>query len=163
MEFRAMRRKRQQLSEEEAIQILKRGRHCVLALAGDEEYPYAVPVNYAYVDGKVVIHGASAGHRFDMLNANPKVSLCVIDEDDVVSEKLTTAYRSVIVFGRARILRDPNQIMAASVALGMRFSPDAAHVEKSAADAVSRICCVEIEIDCITGKEGMELAKQRAK
>lgn len=156
-----MRRKRQQIPEEEAIEILKKGSHCVLALAGDGGYPYAVPVNYVYADGKVIVHGASAGHKFDALSAESKVSLCVIDEDKVIPEKLTTAYRSVIVFGHARILKSPEEIMRACVDLGMRFSSDRENVEKSAHDALSRVCCVEIEIDHITGKEGMELSKLR--
>ena len=46
--FRALRRKNQALSQEECEAILQRGETCVLALAGDDGYPYAVPVNYCY-------------------------------------------------------------------------------------------------------------------
>ena len=47
--FRPMRRKRQQLSDEESEAILKKGTSGVLALLGDEGYPYAVPLSYVYV------------------------------------------------------------------------------------------------------------------
>ena len=53
MEFRAMRRKRQQLSEAESIHILEKDTSGTLALLGDGGYPYAVPISYVYADGKL--------------------------------------------------------------------------------------------------------------
>ena len=52
-EFRQMRRKRQQLSNEESIAILEKATAGTLALLGDEGYPYAVPISYVYHDGKL--------------------------------------------------------------------------------------------------------------
>ena len=43
--FREMRRKKQILSEEEAIRILNKGTSGVLALSGDDGYPYALPIS----------------------------------------------------------------------------------------------------------------------
>ena len=45
---RTMRRFRQQLPAEEVERILRNGKYCVMAIAGDDDYPYAVPVNYVY-------------------------------------------------------------------------------------------------------------------
>ena len=45
MEFREMRRKRQQLAEEESIGILQKATSGTLALMGDNDYPYAVPIS----------------------------------------------------------------------------------------------------------------------
>ena len=42
MEFREMRRKHQQLAEEESIAILEKATAGTLALLGDNDYPYAV-------------------------------------------------------------------------------------------------------------------------
>ena len=50
MEFREMRRKRQQLSDEESIGILEKATSGTLALLGDGGYPYGVPINYVYDD-----------------------------------------------------------------------------------------------------------------
>ena len=63
--FRAMRRKRQQLSRAEAEAILERGTSGVLAVAGDDGYPYAVPLSYVYQDGKLWFHCANSGHKLD--------------------------------------------------------------------------------------------------
>ena len=46
--FRKMRREKQQLGREETLEILKNGKTAVLALSGDDGYPYAVPVNYVF-------------------------------------------------------------------------------------------------------------------
>jgi hypothetical protein len=51
-EFRAMRRKRQQFSDDESIGILQKATSGTLALLGDNGYHYAVPVNYVYYEGK---------------------------------------------------------------------------------------------------------------
>lgn len=55
-DFREMRRKRQQLSEEESIGILQKATAGTLALLGDNGYPYAVPISYVYANGKLYFH-----------------------------------------------------------------------------------------------------------
>lgn len=57
-EFREMRRKRQLLSEEESIAILQKATAGTLALLGDNDYPYAVPISYVYHEGKLYYHSA---------------------------------------------------------------------------------------------------------
>ena len=51
--FRKMRRIGQQLPREECIEILANEPRGVLALLGDDDYPYAVPMSHVYVDGKI--------------------------------------------------------------------------------------------------------------
>ena len=70
----------------------------VLAAAGEDDYPYAVPLSYVYCDFKLYFHCAKEGHKLEAIARNPKVSFCVIDQDQVVPEKYTTYFRSVIVF-----------------------------------------------------------------
>ena len=98
--FREMRRKRQQMPESEAIAILERGSHGVLAVLGDGGYPYAVPISYVYEAGKIYMHCAKSGHKLDAVRACEKASFCVVDRDEVVQAEFTTHYRSVIAFGR---------------------------------------------------------------
>ena len=66
-EFREMRRKRQQLSEEESIGILQRATSGTLALLGDNGYPYAIPISYVYSDGNLYFHSALSGHKVDAI------------------------------------------------------------------------------------------------
>ena len=95
MEFREMRRKRQQLSDAESIDILKKSTSGTLALLGDDDYPYAVPISYVYQEGKLYFHSALAGHKVDAIRKCDKASFCVIEQDAVQPEKYTTFFRSV--------------------------------------------------------------------
>ena len=51
------------LSKEECEEILTREPRGVLALLGDYDYPYALPMSHVYVDGKIYFHGAMQGHK----------------------------------------------------------------------------------------------------
>lgn len=53
-----MRRKRQQLSDEAARQVLEQATSGVLAVMGDGGYPYAVPLSYVWHDGRLIFHSA---------------------------------------------------------------------------------------------------------
>lgn len=158
--FREMRRFKQQLSNEESIDILERGKTGILGLIGDEGYPYTVPVNYVYNDGKIYFHGAKAGHKIDAMRSCDKVSFCVIDKDDVIAEELTTYFRSVIVFGRVRILETEETIEAARI-LGLKYYNNPEAVDKEIKRELSILCCFEITIEHITGKEAKELLRER--
>ena len=161
--FRAMRRKRQQLSRAEAEAILERGTSGVLAVAGDDGYPYAVPLSYVYQDGKLWFHCAKSGHKLDAVRREEKASFCVIDQDQVVPEEYTTYFRSVIAFGRIRILEDTGEKRAAIEKLAARYAPEDAPERR--AQAIDRewkaLCMLEMTIDHLSGKEAIELVKER--
>ena len=84
--FRQMRRMRQQLSKEESIGILRKSTAGTLALLGDNDYPYAVPISYVYADGNLYFHSALSGHKVDAIRKCDKASFCVIEQDDVQPE-----------------------------------------------------------------------------
>ena len=98
--FREMRRKRQLLSKEDTQKVLYQGTSGVLAVSGDDDYPYAVPLSYVYDGHKIYFHSAKAGHKLDSIVKNPKASFCVIDKDQIVPDEYTTYFRSVIVSER---------------------------------------------------------------
>ena len=154
-----MRRKKQALSPAACDAILQAGTSGVLALSGADGQPYAVPLSYVYHEGKVYFHCARAGHKLDLLNQNPKVSFCVIGQDQVVPEQYTTYYRSVIVFGTVRRLTAGEEKRAAILALARRYSPDepAEKVDAEIARYWDALCMLELTPDHITGKECIEL------
>lgn len=105
--FREMRRKDRQMAALEAETMLKKHNFGMLSVSGDDGYPYGVPVNYGYVFGKFYIHSTSdSSHKLDAINRNPKVCMTVIDKNEIDVPNITTHYRSVIVFGTARIITD---------------------------------------------------------
>lgn len=163
MEFREMRRGRQQLSREECIDILKKNTAGTLAVLGDGGYPYAVPLSYVYDGQKLYFHCAKSGHKLDAIRSCDRVSFCVIDQDRVVPEEYTTYFRSVILFGRAKILEGTNQIRSALEKLALKYAPedDAASRNAMIEKEAAALCMVEIEIRHMSGKQAIELVKQR--
>lgn len=157
---RTMRRFRQQLSAEEVERILRTGKYCVMAVSGDNDYPYTVPVNYAYDGTSIFIHSAAQGHKIDALKRNPKCSLCIVDKDDVIPEEFTSYFRSVIAFGTARFVESTDEKIAALRLLGDKYSPDI-DPKAEIARFIKAVCIVRIDIDSVTGKEAIELTKAR--
>lgn len=82
--FRDMRRKRQQLSEAESIEILRKLTSGTLALLGDGGYPYAVPISYVYADGRLYFHSAKEGHKVDAIRGSDRASFCDIEQDNAL-------------------------------------------------------------------------------
>ena len=161
--FRELRRKKQELPPEESMDILRKGTSGVLALSGDEGYPYAVPISYVYLDSKLYFHGAKTGHKIDAVKRQDKASFCVIAQDKVIPEKYTTAYRSVIVFGRIRILEEEAEIKKAVEALALKYHPNGekAGRQREIEKFWETLCMMELSIEHICGKQGLELLRER--
>ncbi len=160
--FRPMRRQRQQLADEECVAILQKATAGTLALLGDDDYPYAVPISYVYHDRKLYFHSALAGHKVDAIRKCDKASFCVIDQDDVQPEKYTTFFRSVIAFGRIHIIEDEQEKLEMARMLGNRYNPNQDEaLQKEIESGLSRMLMIRLDIEHLTGKEAIELMKQR--
>ncbi len=155
-----MRRSKQLLPFEESIGILQTMSNGVLALCGNEDYPYAVPVSYAYDGRDIYIHSALTGHKIDCLRDNPKVSFCVIKEDNVVPEEFTTYFKSVIVFGTATFLTETADIIYGLKTLAEKYSPGI-DSDAEIAKCLPHVAVIRISIDAVSGKESIELVRER--
>ena len=163
--FRPIRRAKQALDAQECAQILRRGTSGVLAVLGDGGWPYAVPLSYAFDGDRLYFHCAREGHKLDAIRREARASFCVVDRDDVKPEKYTTDFRSVIAFGRVRILEDEAQMRAAIDLLARRYFPEDS--DEGRRRAIDRewdgLCMLAMEIEHMSGKEGKELARARGK
>ena len=81
-----------------------------------------MPINFVYADDKIYFHGAKNGHKIDAINKCNKVSLCVVDKDDIVEEELTTYFKSVILFGKARILNTDKENFHSAIVFGLKYN-----------------------------------------
>ena len=148
-----IRRRDRALSEAEALSLLRAAEWGVLATVDAAGWPYAVPVNHAVVDGTLIIHCATAGHKLDNLAFNPKVSYCVVTEAVTLPLELSTRYASAIVFGQAELVTDDRETREALQALGRRFAsehPDL--VEREIEKDLFRTAVVRLHMERITGK-----------
>ncbi len=157
--FRELRRTKQSLPLEEVEAILKRNTSGTLAVLGDEGYPYAVPVSYVYEDYKIYFHCAMTGHKIDAIHHCDKVSFCVIDQDDIVPEKFTTFYKSVIAFGRAKVLEGEEKYHAIDI-LCEKYSPNIIGRKEEIESSFEHLTMIEIKIEHMTGKAAIELMNQ---
>lgn len=154
--FREMRLKKRQISEKAAEELLKRASHGVLAVAGDEGYPYAVPVSFVYKDNQIYIHSALDGHKLDAVRKNGKVSFCVVAQDNVVPDKLTTRYASAVAFGTARVLTDTAECETAARLLANKYGcHDEAIIEQELNRYAGKFCILEITVEHLTGKSSL--------
>lgn len=156
-----MRRFRQQLTAEEAADILYAGTNGVLSLVDHNGAPYGVPISYAYDgEGHIYLHSAIAGHKIDCIGYESRCSFCVVAQDHIVPEEFTTYFRSVIVSGNIRILDDPEEIHNGLICLCDKYCPgiDPTHEIAKFRNAVR---VLRIDIDDMTGKESIELVRKK--
>ena len=154
-----MRRNKQILSNEESINILKNGNSGVLALLGDKDYPYAVPISYVYDNSKIYFHSAKTGHKTDAIKKYSKASFCVIDQDNVIPEEYTTYYRSVIAFGKVRIIEDEKEVRESIEKLAIKYHPKDSEENRNREiyRAWDSFSIIEFSIEHMTGKKAREL------
>lgn len=130
--FREMQRKKQQLSREECIRLLKEELRGVLSVLGDDDYPYGMPINHYYCeqDGKIYFHGGKTGHKIDALKRHEKASLCVFDQGYRENGDWPLHIRSVIVFGRVEFVEDRELTERIARELSLKFTRDMEYIQR---------------------------------
>ena len=150
-----MRRSEREIKDRGVIDVIIRGSQvCRIGLAVDGE-PYVVPVSFGYDGQCLYFHGAAEGKKMDMLRRNPRVCF----EFDIVKQLVEAdkacdwgmKYQSVIGFGTAEILENPQEKAAALAVIMRQYSPREFSFPPQAVD---RVCVVKITIESLTGKHG---------
>ena len=148
-----IRRRDRALDEAEALTILEKAEWGVLATVDADGWPYAVPMNHALVEGALFLHSAREGHKLRNLQVNERVSYCAVTEAETLPLELATRYESAIAFGRARLLTDEAERLAALQALGARFAPGHPEaVAREIAKDAFRTTVLCITLERVTGK-----------
>ncbi len=152
--FRPMRRLKQQLAPEEAIEVLRSAKRGVLSMTGDDGWPYGIYLNphYREADGRIYFHGAKMGHKIDALRQDNRVSFTVIDDgvQDVGGWAFT--FRSVVVFGRIEFIEDQTFALEICRELAKRFNPSDADIEEEIRQAGARVQVLALVPAHISGK-----------
>ena len=161
--FRDIRRFKQALEKDECEKILKEASSGILAVSGDDGYPYTVPMSYFYEDGKIYFHSAKSGHKIDAIRSNPKVSFCVVTVDEPQPEKFSGDFRSVVAFGKARIIEDDKEKWQIMDIITKKYAPLASQTDVDAKIDVrfKAVSIIVMDIEHISGKESMDLVKMR--
>ena len=150
--FRDVTRKKQKLSEDECKEILRQEVRGVLAVNGDDGYPYALPINFYFneADGRIYFHSGKSGHKLDAISGCDKVSFCVYDKGYHKDGHWSLNIRSVILFGRVRVVNDWSEELM--VDFSRKFTDDMDYIrhEIQAFGGNTVLLCLEIEH--MTGK-----------
>ena len=152
--FRNMRRFKQQISDAECREVLREQKRGVLSLIGDDGYPYDIPMNHWYCeeDGVLYFHSAKAGHKLDAIKACDKASFCVHDEGYRKPGEWALNIRSVVVFGRIRLVTEEARAREIGTALVKKFTDDEEYLERELKNALPRVQCLALVPEHITGK-----------
>ena len=161
MEFRPMRRVRQQLTNEVCEEILRNATSGTLAVLGDGDYPYAVPLSFVYADGIIYFHSAKSGHKIDAIKNHDKASFCVIEKDEIHGDEFTTYFRSVIAFGRITIVSSPGEKPEGAKLLGRKYNPnDEEGLNREIEKSLAHMELLRLDIEHLTGKQAIELVRR---
>ena len=156
--FRQNRRKDKEINIDKITELLIESRRGVLAVNGDDDYPYAIPINYFYDkdNQKIYFHSSCVGHKVDSLKKSNKVCFTVTGKEKIKDEVWAPYVQSVVVFGRCSKIADASEIEKRLKQFAMKYYPN----ENMADDEISKcnkaISMYEIEIEHITGKEIQE-------
>lgn len=154
--MREMRRKDRQLTEEEAMDVVRKGEYGVLATVGDDGKPYSVPLSYVLDEekGALYFHGTAAGgQKMDNILANPSVCFTVVMDTEVLPAQFSTKYYSANVFGTAKVVKEEEEKKKALLLLVRKYAPDyeeqgRAYIER----AIGAVAVVRLDVEQVTGK-----------
>ena len=150
--FRKMRRFKQEIPKQECIDILKVQPRGVLAVYGQDGYPYAFPMDYIYMDEKLYFHCGKEGHKLDAIESDNRVSFCVMDEGFLKDGDWALNIRSIVIFGRIKKVDNADERLEIARRLGLKYYPTAESVEEEIRKAIDRVEILELSIDHMTGK-----------
>ena len=150
---KSLRREDRRLDEAAAMALLKRGEYGILSTSDKHNQPYGIPVNYVVMEDQIFFHCATEGQKLENITANRGVSFCVVGRTELLPDKFSTRYESVVVSGNADIVDDAALKHMALEALLAKYAPDhmtagKAYIEKLTAKTV----VVRISIDHLAGK-----------
>lgn len=150
--FRELTRKKQQLTLNECKEILKNEVRGVLAVNGDDGYPYALPINFYFDEenNKIYFHSGKVGHKLDAIAKNNKVSFCVYDKGYHKDGHWSLNIKSVIIFGHIYIVNEWKDDLI--VAFSKRFTDDTEYIYSEIEKFKSNTEVLCLEIEHMTGK-----------
>ncbi len=150
--FREMRRQDRKINTKEAQKLLTNAEYGILSTINADDYPYGVPVHFVFKNEAIYIHCAAEGQKLDNITKNPKVSFCVVGQTEVVPDEFTANYTSVILFGKAELIKG-NEKHDALVLILEKYSPDYMHKgEELIAKAKDEVAVIKISIEHMSGK-----------
>ncbi len=156
--LRDLTRKNKQISAEECAELLTNDTRGVLAVNGDDGYPYAMPMNHFYnqKDGCVYFHCGKTGHRVDAIKRSNKASFCVCENGVRADGDWAYDVRSVIIFGKIEIIDDLEEVISITRQLCHKFTNDEEYIENEIKTSAKNTLLLKLTPEHICGKRVKE-------
>lgn len=156
MTFRPMRRFKQAATDQECVELLQSAQRGVLSVLGDGGYPYGLPLNFVFENGKLYFHCAVEGHKIDALRACEKASFCVLSEATKNPGEWWNCFTSVICFGYIKEITDSAEHDRLLRLLAAKYFPEGYDIDADMAKNAPRALVLELNIEHMTGKHVRE-------
>ncbi|MFC5531135.1 pyridoxamine 5'-phosphate oxidase family protein [Cohnella yongneupensis] len=155
--------KRECTDQDKIERFLKQAQVGYLGLSADNQ-PYVVPMNFAWWNGAIYLHGAEEGKRAHYLRTNGQACFTVSEHYGTMTSPVPahtdTAYMSVIVYGRASFVTDLDEATGAMQYMLDKYVPGfydqplaSSHVEKYRSSLGGKTAIIRIEPSGMSAKE----------
>lgn len=140
------------------MKILKEGRRGIIAINGDNGYPYAIPINFLYdeIENKIYFHSARIGYKVDLLKKDDRVCFTAYGNEIIKEESWAPFISSVVVFGKCKAVVDINTANNLLRRFALKYYPNDEMVDREIEKSHNNVLMFEISIDYITGKQVQE-------
>jgi nitroimidazol reductase NimA-like FMN-containing flavoprotein (pyridoxamine 5'-phosphate oxidase superfamily) len=147
------------MSDERARETISRGYSGRLATVGPDGWPYIVPLLYVWINGEIWVHNTRArGHLRTNVDHEPRVCFELDDPGQVFPYgrfecDTSVSYRSVVAFGRVRVVEARQQKEAFFDALMEKYGNPGWDRPKNFFPRLDQVTVYAIAIERMTGKE----------
>ncbi len=149
------------MPEAEAQSVLEQGFCGRLGTVGEDGYPYVVPLLYVWLDGEIWTHNTRAvGHLRRNVNHEPRVCFEVDAPGQVFPYgrfecDTSVSYRSVIAFGRIRVVEDSEAKARFCSALMAKYGNAEWDRPRDVFPRLDQITVYAITLERVTGKQNL--------
>jgi len=117
---------------------------------------YVIPINYTYIDGKILLHCALEGKKLDLIRTDPSVCFEVGRQEGTpiphAGDACDNAFESVICWGAARFIEDIDERCAILEAFQARYETPTRKWDPISPEQAARCGAIEITVTRMTGR-----------
>jgi uncharacterized protein len=150
-----MRRKDKEIIDYHLIERILAEADIIRLAMVDEDEPYLVAMNYAYIDGRLYMHSAKEGNKIEILKKNNKVAFQTeIGVELALKEEncsCGTRYLSVFGKGNAFFIDENIEKTSAMDAIMTKYAKKVAFEYPT--EVFDRTLVIKVEIESMTGKK----------
>lgn len=152
--FRKVRKIKNELDEKTTKEVLKKAPRGVLALNGDDGFPYGLPLNFYYDEDNntLYFHGTKTGYKIDCIEKSPKASFTALLEEGVSDDGWSKNVSSVVAYGLLEEIEDSDFARDALEKLAQKYYPSEDLVEENIKANFKNTKMLAFHISYMTGK-----------